>query len=116
MDTLNLYCWTVCVCVDLVTGVLLCSASFTNGEQRVWPPNADKMMMIVVILINNDFLKHKQANKKLIANVSASLWHHFQGKVKVIRGNRENVGYESDNNSSGHRCSYIEIIEKGVEK
>jgi len=47
----------------MLTGVILCSASFTNGEQRVWPLNADKMMMIVVILINNDFLKHKQANK-----------------------------------------------------
>ena len=26
------------------------------------------------------------------------------------------MGYESNNNSSGHGCSYIEIIEKGVEK
>lgn len=49
-----------CVCVDLVTGVLLCSASFTNSEQRVWPLNGDIMMMIVIILITNDFLKHKK--------------------------------------------------------
>ena len=72
----------MCVCVDLVTGVLLCSASFTNGEQRVWPRNADKMMMIVIILINNDFLKHKQANKKLIAAVSGVLVTPFSRQSK----------------------------------
>ena len=39
----------MCVCVDLVTRVLLCSASFTNEEQRVWPLNADIMITIVII-------------------------------------------------------------------